>query len=185
MDKEGHVCSYKHVKWIDNFLRRIVHNPGRLFKPYVQPGMTVLDVGCGAGFASLGLAKLVGESGHVISADLQPEMLDIVRERAAKKGLSDRIKIHLCQADRVGVQEKVDFALAFWMLHETPDIEAFLEEIFMLLKPGGRFFVADPISHVSKGDFEQSIQKAQEIGFTVLSRPRVFYSRAVVLMKRA
>ncbi len=48
--------------------------------------MTVLDIGCGGGFASLGLAQLVGEKGVVILADVQPQMLDIVQERATRVG---------------------------------------------------------------------------------------------------
>ena len=75
------VCPWQFAPLMDNFLRPLVHNPRRLFKPYVREGMTVLDVGCGAGFASLGLAELVGEEGLVISADLQPKMLEMVKKR--------------------------------------------------------------------------------------------------------
>ena len=74
------VCPWQLAPIIDNRLRPLVHNPENIFAPYVTRGMTVLDVGCGAGFASLGLAKLVGEEGLVIAADLQTKMLSIVRE---------------------------------------------------------------------------------------------------------
>jgi ubiquinone/menaquinone biosynthesis C-methylase UbiE len=65
--------------------------------------MTVMDLGCGAGFASLGLAKLVGDGGLVISVDVQPEMLEMVRSRAAKVGLSNTIRTHLCEHDCIGL----------------------------------------------------------------------------------
>jgi ubiquinone/menaquinone biosynthesis C-methylase UbiE len=180
---EKRVCPWQHVRTFDNLLRPLIHNPRKLFGPYVRRGMTVLDVGCGRGFASLGLARQVGDNGLVISADLQPQMLEMVKERAAKAGLSSRIRVHRCEASRVGVQEKLDFAVAFWMVHEVPDERAFLSEIFGLLKPGGRLFVAEPKIHTSRPDFEQLVQKSQNVGFVVSDRPHVFLSRAVLLSK--
>ena len=53
------VCPWQIAPLMDNAIRPLIHNPRRLFSPYIRPGMTVLDVGCGAGFASLGLAGLV------------------------------------------------------------------------------------------------------------------------------
>ena len=177
------ICSWRLAPIIDNFLRPLIHNPRRLFRPYARIGMTVLDVGCGAGFASLGLAELVGEEGLVISADLQPEMLDMVRRRAVKAGLGNRIRTHRCDASRIGIETEVDFALAFFMLHEVPDALAFLGEIYNMLKPGGLFFLTEPKIHVSRRNFEQTVQEAQSVGFTVLKRPVVRFGRAVLLTK--
>ena len=97
----AHVCSWRHVKTFDNFLRPLVHNPLKMFSPYVQPGARVLDVGCGAGFASLGLARLVGARGTVVAVDLQAEMLAMVRLRATKAGLADRISLHQCRPENL------------------------------------------------------------------------------------
>jgi len=181
--REGRVCPPGHVRVMDNFLRPRLHNSQKLFGPYAQPGMTALDIGCGGGFASLGLARLVGEGGRVIAADLQPEMLAMVKERAKEAGLTDRITIHHCKANEVGVMEEVDFVVAFWMVHELRDIKAFLAEVFSLLKPGGCFFIAEPRIHVSRGDFEGLLRTSREAGFTVLDKPRVLLSRAVVLAR--
>ena len=177
------VCPWQIVRLFDNFLRPLVHNPRKLFGPYVRTGMKVLDIGCGRGFASLGLARLVGEDGLVISADLQPEMLDMVRERAAGAGLSNRIRTHRCGVDCIGVREELDLAVAFFMLHEVPDIRAFLVELFTLLKPGGRLFIAEPKVHVNRRDFESTLRLAQTVGFEVSERPGVRLGRAVVLVK--
>ena len=57
--KKKLVCPWQLAPLIDNCLRPLVHNPQKIFAPYVSRGMTVLDVGCGAGFVSLGLAELV------------------------------------------------------------------------------------------------------------------------------
>lgn len=181
--KKGLVCPWQFAPFMDNLLRPLVHNPIKLFRPYVKPGMTVLDVGCGAGFASLGLAELVGEKGRVISADLQPKMLDMVKTRAFKAGFDTRIRTHVCAANSIGIEEDLDFALAFFMLHEVPDDRAFLEEVYTLLKAGGLFFLTEPKIHVGKGKFELAVEKAQSVGFVVLKRPFVRFGRAVLLVK--
>ena len=181
--EEKLICPWQIVSLMDNFLRPLIHNPHKLFMPYVRIGMTVLDVGCGAGFASLGLADLVGEEGLVISADIQPEMLDMVKKRAVRAGLDNRIRTHRCGLNRIGVEEELDFAVAFFMMHEVPDARTFLEEVYTLLKTGGRLFLAEPRIHVSRRKFEQVVEEAQSIGFIVSKRPSVRFGRAVLLLK--
>ncbi len=180
----GKVCSWRHVRSFDNFLRPLVHDPTRLFGPYIRGGMTVMDVGCGRGFASLGLARLVGEGGKVISADLQPEMLAMVDERAARAGLSERIILHQCAERKVGVEEDMDFILAFWMVHELPDASDFFREMYGLLKPEGLLLLAEPKIHNTARGFDRTVSQAMEAGFVVSETPRVRLSRAAVLAKR-
>ena len=177
------VCPWQLAPIIDNRLRPLVHNPEKIFAPYIAKGMTVLDVGCGAGFASLGLAELVGENGLVIAADLQSKMLRIVEERAIRAGLSDRIRIHLCSRNHIGLREELDFAIAFFMVHEVPDIHAFLRDIYKLLKPGGRFFITEPKMHVGLLSFQQTMRKSQVVGFKIAERPSVLFGRTVLLAK--
>ena len=69
----------------------------------VQPGDTVVDLGCGGGFFSVALAKMVGEKGRVIAVDLQAEMLAITRDFASKKGVSNRITLHHCKENDIGL----------------------------------------------------------------------------------
>ena len=145
--------------------------------------MTVLDVGCGAGFTTVGLARLVGADGCVIAADLQSEMLKMAEAKAAKAGLSDRIRLHQCAANRIGVSDTVDFALAFWMLHEVPDARAFLDEVASLLRSDGSLLIIEPRGHVSHDRFEQTIEEGVSAGLRLSARPKVRFSRAAVLKK--
>lgn len=177
------ICPWQLAPIIDNRLRPLIHNPQKLFAPYVNEGMTVLDVGCGAGFTSLGLTRLVGKEGKVIAADVQSKMLDIVKERAMKEGLADRIHVHLCDRDRIGLQEQVDFVVAFFMVHEVPNVKLFLKEIHCLLKPGGQFFVTEPKIHVGLLAFKQIMQIAQAVGFKISDKPSVVFGRTVLLKK--
>jgi ubiquinone/menaquinone biosynthesis C-methylase UbiE len=72
---------------LDNPLRSLLIRPNRLLRSHVRPGMTVLDVGCGPGFFTGVMAGLVGPEGTVIAADLQPEMLDLTKEKMIRRGL--------------------------------------------------------------------------------------------------
>jgi ubiquinone/menaquinone biosynthesis C-methylase UbiE len=161
----------------------VVHNPAKIFGPYVRPGMTVLDVGCGAGFTTIALARLVGEEGQVVAVDLQQEMLDMLERRAARANLTHRIRLHKCQADALGVEGQYDFVNAFWMVHEVPDIPGFLAETSSLLRPGGHLLVAEPLFHVSSEDLEKVIELAENIGLSVSARPRITFSRSVAFVK--
>jgi 2-polyprenyl-3-methyl-5-hydroxy-6-metoxy-1,4-benzoquinol methylase len=79
----------------------------------------------------------------------------------------------------------LDFAVAFFMLHEVPDVRAFITELFTLLKPGGRLFITEPKIHVNRRDFENTVRLAQIVGFEISERPGVRLGRTVVLVKGA
>lgn len=179
----AHVCPWWGGYFIDNPIRRWLHKPERILAPYVQPGMTALDFGCGMGLFSLAMARLVGEAGRVIAADLQPQMLEVLSRRAAKAGVGARIVIHPCAADRIGIDQRLDFALAFYSAHEAPDLRRLLDEIHGRLVPQGRLLVVEPIGHVTAGAFQKMLALAEGVGFQARERPATPFSRAVVLQK--
>lgn len=81
-----------------------------------------MDLGCGPGFFSLAMAKLVGENGKVVSVDIQDEMLQILKRKSEREGLSSRIVLHKALPEKLDISEMVDFALAFYMKkHKTPE----------------------------------------------------------------
>jgi ubiquinone/menaquinone biosynthesis C-methylase UbiE len=177
------VCPWWLVYTFDNALRPLFHNPQTMFAPYVKSGMTVMDVGCGRGFNTIGLARMVGEGGRVIAVDVQQKMLDMLRKRAEGTDLSNRIHIHLCERTSLGVSEIVDFVNAFWMVHEVPEIRRFLGQIHSILKPNGHVLIAEPRLHVSVKQFQEMVKTAQDIGFSVSDGPRIALSRYVVLLR--
>ncbi len=176
-----HVCPWWLAYTFDNPLRRAFHRPEEMLAPYVRRGMTAVDAGCGMGFFSIGLARLVGDEGAVVAIDVQQEMLDIVRKRAARAGLSARIRTRRCTPDDLGIGEPAAFILAFWMVHEVPDAGAFFRQARAALAPGGKVLVAEPILHVPKGRFEQSVRSAQTAGLESCGAPRIRFSRSVLL----
>ena len=137
----------------------------------------------GWGFCSIAMAKIVGDQGRVIAVDLQRQMLEVLRKRAVKRGVSDRIQTHRCEADRLGADVQADFALAFMMIHEVPDQRRLLAEIETCLKPGGKLLVAEPKIHVSGKAFGKTVALAGEVGLKVIEEPKVHGCRAVVFEK--
>jgi len=173
-----HTCPWWLIRTFDNPIRKLIHNPERILAGLVAPGDTVLDLGCGIGYFTLPLARLVGPNGAVIAADLQPQMLAGVGRRAEAAGLADRIRLHRAEPQHIGVEGPVDFALAFWMVHEVHTPEAFLAEVHATLRAGGRFLLVEPRVHVPARAFEKTLAFAQAAGFRPVDAPHIAVSRA-------
>jgi ubiquinone/menaquinone biosynthesis C-methylase UbiE len=136
------------------------------------------------GFCSIAMAKIVGDSGQVIAVDLQQKMLEVLRQRATVAGVANRIRLHRCERNRLGVIAQADFALAFMMVHEVPDQRRLLAEIqAACLKPGGKLLVAEPKVHVPGKAFGETVALAVEVGLKVVEEPKVRWCRAVVFEK--
>jgi ubiquinone/menaquinone biosynthesis C-methylase UbiE len=174
------VCPWWLIRTFDNPLRRLIHDPERILSGLVLPGQVAADIGCGIGYFTIPLARMVGPQGRVLAIDLQERMLDGVRKRAEKAGLSERIQLCRATPAGLGVAGPVDFVLTFYMFHEVPDQERFLGEIHALLKPGGRWLITEPPMHVTAADFEKTIALAAAAGFSLLSRPRITFSRTAL-----
>ena len=175
-----HVCPWWLAYTFDNPLRRLVHNPEKMLQKFIKEGDTVVDIGCGMGYFSIGMAKMVGAKGRVISVDLQEKMLERVRLRAEQKGLLSRITLHKCSSDKLGVNEQADFALGFWMVHEVRNKESFFDEIVAFLKPGAHFLLVEPKMHVSELYFSKITNIAVKAGLTQCSEEKVGLSRAML-----
>jgi len=174
--------------WLGYFLlgpfRRWRQDSRRILAPYVHEGMTVLEPGPGMGFFTLELARLVGPSGRVIAVDVQPRMLKALEKRAVKAGLRDRLDLRLVRDGGLGVEDlagKMDFALAFAMVHEVPDPARLFREIRAALKPGGTLLLSEPVAHVKEPQYAATIGLARAAGFTVGESPAIALSRSSLL----
>jgi 2-polyprenyl-3-methyl-5-hydroxy-6-metoxy-1,4-benzoquinol methylase len=167
-----------------NPLRRLKQNPEKICKPYIKENMNVVDVGCGMGFFSLPLAELVGEKGRVICIDLQERMIQGLTDRAAKTGLLARIETRVCGANSLEISDltgKIDFFLAFGVVHEVPDCTSFMKEVHQALKKGACLLIAEPAHHVSGKDFAITVEIAKRSGFEVKESLNIKGSHSVLL----
>lgn len=180
MIDSSRICSWRLAPALDNPIRRLIHNPKKILDGFVEKGQTVLDMGCGPGFFSIAMAEMVGETGKVIAIDLQDEMLQILIKKAAQKGLESRIIACNSNLNWTGISDKVDFALAFYMVHEVPDARTLLEKIASVLKPEGKLLIVEPKFHVSASDFNRTVAAAKMACFEPICEPKILFSRGIL-----
>jgi len=181
------VCGYTfwHLLMLDNPFRRLLQNPEKILAGHIRPGMTAIDIGCGPGDFTRVMAAMAGESGSVISVDMQKEMLEHAQGKCRNDRSSAPIKWHQCRPDSLGITGDADFALSFYMVHEVPDQGRLFREVFALLKPKGRYLVVEPVFHVTDAAFAATLDTAKQAGFRVAGEPSLHLSRAVLFEKAA
>ncbi len=138
------VMSYLGAGWLFRPEREIEEQPDRMLDALkIEPGMTVADVGAGAGYQSLRLSRRVGPNGTVLATDLQPQMLRMLTANAKQAGATN-IKPILCtQQDPKLPEGKVDLILLVDVYHECSEPEAALQGWRKALKPGGRLVLVE------------------------------------------
>jgi 2-polyprenyl-3-methyl-5-hydroxy-6-metoxy-1,4-benzoquinol methylase len=176
--------------WLDyvtgKFLRRLFQNPKRILRDYVKPGMTVLDVGAGKGYFSVGMAKMVGSNGRIVAVDLEAHEIESLKKRAARAGVSERIDARVCDERSLAIDElagRVDFALAYYVVHHAPDVDALMAEVHKALKPGGKFLIAEPSHHASAEYCAATEAAAEQAGFVPSDHPKLTRDWAVLFLK--
>lgn len=111
------------------------------------PGSRLLDIGCGPGYTTLDLARLVGREGEVVGVDVSDRFAGYLRERARDAGASN-VSVLVQDVARLDVPAGAfDGAYARWVLCFVPDPAAVLRGLARALRPGGRFVVHDYVRY--------------------------------------
>jgi ubiquinone/menaquinone biosynthesis C-methylase UbiE len=104
----------------------------------LRPGLRLLDFGAGPGYFSLPIARRINSSGGVVAADVEPLLLELLRQRAAEAGVEGIVPI-VCDHHALPFHDGVfDRVLMSLVLHEVDEPERLLDEAFRVVATGGQ-----------------------------------------------
>ena len=156
--------SFAAADWLVRNSREAEESASKLLPALsIQEGSTVCDFGCGNGFHTLEIARLVGPRGHVFAVDVQPEMLVLLEQRRNGTGLENIETILGEYADPKLPPASCDMVLMVDVYHELGYPEEILAGVKRALRPSGRLVLVeyrseDPLVPIKP---EHKMSKAQ------------------------
>lgn len=144
------------------------------------PGTIVCDIGAGPGYFTLRAAKRVGPRGHVFAVDVDPRILDVLRDRIEKAGARNVTPVLALAEDPLLPPRSCDLILVIDSYHHFPDRPKYLGRLAALLRPGGRLANVDWHKHetgfgpamdhrIAREDF---LADAASAGLRVVAEPK-------------
>jgi SAM-dependent methyltransferase len=170
------VMGYEGAYWLERLGRGLDEQPQQAMRLLdLEPTDTVADIGAGTGYFSSRISPLVPD-GKVFAVDIQPEMLDIIRQKQREEGL-DNIEPIQGSVDNPNLPpESVDLALMVDAYHEFAYPYEMMTALVEALKPGGRVVLAEyrgenpflPIKRLHKMTTQQVRREMAAVGLTWL-----------------
>jgi ubiquinone/menaquinone biosynthesis C-methylase UbiE len=133
------VMGYQGAGWLERPERVKEEEPAKLDEALaIKPGMVVADVGAGSGYHTFRMARQVGEKGKVIASDIQPQMLDLIKQKARTQKVTNIVPVRGTPKDPKLPANAVDLILMVDVYHEFEFPFEMTEKMVAALKPGGR-----------------------------------------------
>jgi len=154
------------LKKLDDPERLSLFEPEAVLKSFgLSPGMTVLDVGTGAGFYLPYLSKMVSDSGKIYAIDISPEAVEYAKNKVSQLGLKN-VEVLLSQENQIPLPDNtVDFTYMAFVFHELEDPVKFLKELERVSKPIGYLALIDwKKEERDKGPPPEEVYSEQEVG---------------------
>ncbi len=158
----------------------------------LRPGQTVCDIGAGPGYFTLRAARRVGGSGRVFAVDVDPRILDALRERIDRAKLDNVTPVLGLARDSLLPPAACDLILVIDVYHHFPDRPAYLRRLVRALRPGGRLAAVDWHKRATPGGPPQEHRVAREdflaaatsAGLRVSAEPTFLPNQYFVIMER-
>jgi len=169
----AHVMGPGGIIWLERSERDREERPQLVLDALdIRDGTTVADLGCGSGYYAFRMSRLVGASGKVFAVDIEPRMLQFVRERAQREAVTNIAPIQATPLDPKLPADSVDLLLMVDVYHELEHPYEVMEKVRDALKQGGRvalveYRAEDPkvmIKAVHKMTEKQIVAEMREVG---------------------
>ena len=173
----AHYMHHTGAPWLIRATREKEENTSLLLKSLeIRPGWSVCDLGCGNGYHSLKMARMVGPTGKIYGVDIQKQMLRMLEKRAGEAGIKNVVPVLGKVHDPNLKPESCDMILLVDVYHEMSHPRVMLEKIRAALKPTGRLVLVEfraedaavPIKLLHKMSKRQMIREVCPSGFRVV-----------------
>jgi SAM-dependent methyltransferase len=142
------VMSVAHADWLTRPDRDAEEQPDRVVRELrIQPGSTVADLGAGVGYFTWRLAGAVGDAGKVIAVDIQPGMLERLKQNLAERDIHNVEMVLGSEDDPHLPPGQVDLVLLVDVYHELQQPELTMEHVRQSLKPDGTWMIVEPFAN--------------------------------------
>ncbi len=170
------VMGYQGADWLDREERDIEEAPDKALDALsLTPGLTVADIGAGSGYMTVRMARRVGPTGRVFAEDIQPQMIDLLRQRLARERLENVTAVLGAIDDPKLPPDTIDLALLVDVYHEFSQPEKMLAGLRAAIKSGGRLVLLEyrkedpsiPIRFEHKMSVAEAKAEVEASGFTL------------------
>lgn len=155
--------------FLDSDVRRRLQPPDKIISGAgIQPGMKILEIGCGSGGYTTFLARAVRPKGQVEALDIQARMLAQVESKLQRPEFQDidNVTLHQASAYQLPFEEgEIDLVILITVLPEIPDQKRALAEVRRVLKPDGILAISELLLDPDYPRRSATIRKGREAGF--------------------
>jgi ubiquinone/menaquinone biosynthesis C-methylase UbiE len=169
---------------IDNPLRRKLHPPDRTaIRHGIEPGMVVLEVGPGSGTYTIAAAQRVGDSGRVITVDIEPKIIERVQERIREQGIKN-IVARVADVYALPFEDGFfDMVYMITVIGEIPAPDKAMIEFHRVLAPAGALVFSEVLADPDYPRAKTLIRKANAAGFRLKKKVGSLFYYTLILEK--
>ena len=171
----SHVMGHLAADWLERPEREREENVSQAIANLdIQPDEEIADIGAGSGYYTFRMAEKAPR-GKVYAVDIQPEMLDLMRERIEGEGIENVELIRGTASSPQLEANSIDLAIMVDVYHELAYPREMMQNIVAALRPDGRFVLLEyrmedptvPIKTLHKLSEEQAVREMEAVGLTL------------------
>ncbi|HEX2923184.1 MAG TPA: methyltransferase domain-containing protein [Chloroflexota bacterium] len=149
----------------------------------IEPGMNVLELGCGPGTFTVDAARRIGDTGRLLAVDIEPKMIEKANQAIWYAGLNN-VDIRMADAYNLPApDESIDVAFMVTVLAEVPDRQKALAEVRRVLKPDGTLSITELFTDPDYPRQQTVVRWCRDAGFRLTGGHGNFFNYTLNFQK--